>query len=89
MKQLKSSSGASEFLRVRAPHHNGTISDGNNHNHILATCNRRRGGIEPLYVSIPLELKSSPGTSLTHPGQQIQKFSENANVTLMLGRKIL
>ena len=74
MKQLKSSSWASEFLRARGPHHNDTISDGNNHNHILATCNRRRGGIEPLYVSIPLELTSSPGTSPTDPGRQIQTF---------------
>ena len=29
---------------------------------------RQRGGIELLYVSIPLELKSSPSTSPTHPG---------------------
>ena len=29
---------------------------------------RRRGGIEPLRLSTPLELKSSPGTSPTHPG---------------------
>ena len=33
--------------------------------HALA---RRGGGIEPLHVSMPLELKSSPSTSLTHPG---------------------
>ena len=30
---------------------------------------RRRGGIEPLHVSMPLELKSSPSTSPTHPGR--------------------
>ena len=29
---------------------------------------RRRGGIEPLHVSMPRELKSRPSTSLTHPG---------------------
>ena len=29
---------------------------------------RRRGGIEPLHVSMPRELKSRPGTSPTHPG---------------------
>ena len=29
---------------------------------------RRRGGIEPLRVSTPHELKSCPSTSLTHPG---------------------
>ena len=29
---------------------------------------RRRGGIEPLHVSMPCELKSRPSTSLTHPG---------------------
>ena len=32
------------------------------------TNQRRRGGIEPLRLSTPLELKSSPGTSPTHPG---------------------
>ena len=30
--------------------------------------NRRRGGIEPLRVSTPHELKSCPSTSPTHPG---------------------
>ena len=30
---------------------------------------RRRGGIEPLYVSVPRELKSRPSTSPSHPGQ--------------------
>ena len=38
------------------------------------TCNevfkRRRGGIEPLHVSMPRELKSRPSTSPTHPGQR-------------------
>jgi len=29
---------------------------------------RRRGGAEPLRVSMPRELKSRPSTSLTHPG---------------------
>jgi hypothetical protein len=29
---------------------------------------RRGGGIEPLHVSMPRELKSRPGTSPTHPG---------------------
>ena len=29
---------------------------------------RQRGGIEPLRVSMPLELKSSPHASPTHPG---------------------
>ena len=29
---------------------------------------RRRGGIEPLHVSMPRELKSRPSTSPTHPG---------------------
>ena len=33
---------------------------------------RRRGGIEPLHVSMPLELKSSPSTSPTHPGRCCQ-----------------
>ena len=31
---------------------------------------RQGGGIEPLHVSMPLELKSSPSTSLTHPGSR-------------------
>jgi hypothetical protein len=34
----------------------------------INTLVRQRGGIEPLHVSMPLELKSSPSTSLTHPG---------------------
>ena len=29
---------------------------------------RRGGGIEPLHVSMPRELKSRPSTSPTHPG---------------------
>ena len=29
---------------------------------------RLGGGIEPLHVSMPRELKSRPSTSLTHPG---------------------
>ena len=29
---------------------------------------RRRGGIEPLHVSMPHELRSCPSTSPTHPG---------------------
>ena len=29
---------------------------------------RQRGAIEPLYVSIPHEMKSCPNTSWTHPG---------------------
>ena len=44
--------------------------------HCLVACcafqvqcpSRRRGGIEPLHVSMPRELKSRPGTSPTHPG---------------------
>ena len=35
---------------------------------------RQRGGIEPLHVSMPLELKSSPSTSPTHPGNLIIHF---------------
>ena len=31
---------------------------------------RRGGGIEPLHVSMPRELKSRPSTSPTHPGHQ-------------------
>ena len=31
---------------------------------------RRIGGIEPLHVSMPRELKSRPSTSPTHPGRQ-------------------
>ena len=34
---------------------------------------RRRGGIEPLRVSTPHELKSCPSTSPTHPGPPAQK----------------
>ena len=35
---------------------------------LCANQNRRGGGIEPLHVSMPLELKSSPSASPTHPG---------------------
>ena len=35
-------------------------------------CGRRRGGIEPLHVSMPRELKSRPSTSPTHPGIMCQ-----------------
>jgi hypothetical protein len=34
----------------------------------LRTKHRRRGGIEPLHVSMPRELRSRPGTSPTHSG---------------------
>ena len=34
----------------------------------LYASRRRRGGIEPLHVSMPRELKSRPSTSPTHPG---------------------
>ena len=39
---------------------------------------RRGGGIEPLHVSMPLELKSSPSTSPTHPGKDNQRMSQKA-----------
>ena len=32
---------------------------------------RQGGGIEPLHVSMPHELKSCPSTSLTHPGRTL------------------
>ena len=32
---------------------------------------RRRGGIEPLHVSMPRELKSRPSTRPTHPGRRL------------------
>ena len=32
---------------------------------------RQRGGIEPLHVPMPRELKSRPSTSPTHPGFQV------------------
>jgi hypothetical protein len=32
---------------------------------------RRRGGIEPLHVSMPREVKSRPSASPTHPGIQV------------------
>ena len=37
-------------------------------------CIRRRGGIEPLRVSTPHELKSCHGTSPTHPGSGNQRL---------------
>jgi hypothetical protein len=38
---------------------------------------RQGGGIEPLHVSMPQELKSCPSTSLTHPGQHSQIASSS------------
>ena len=35
---------------------------------LCANQSRRGGGIEPLHVSMPRELKSRPGTSPTHSG---------------------
>ena len=32
---------------------------------------RQRGGIEPLCITAPRELKSRPGTSLSHPGMRV------------------
>ena len=37
--------------------------------------NRQRGGIEPLCITAPRELKSRPSTSLTHPGPVEQNFA--------------
>ena len=37
---------------------------------IVISINRQGGGIEPLHVSMPHELKSCPSTSLTHPGME-------------------
>ena len=39
------------------------------HYFLYAAALRRGGGIEPLHVSMPRELKSRPSTSPTHPGQ--------------------
>ena len=47
------------------------------HQPITATqqaAHRRRGGISPLRVSTPHELKSCPSTSPTHPGLHDQRF---------------
>ena len=46
--------------------------------HILK---RRGGGIEPLHVSMPRELKSRPSTSPTHPGQLVQRLSRGTQVS--------
>ena len=35
---------------------------------LWASKHRQRGGIEPLCITAPRELKSRPGTSLSHPG---------------------
>ena len=44
---------------------------------------RQRGGIEPLHVSMPLELKSNPSTSPTHPGFMLQHLPEIATLALL------
>ena len=49
----------------------GFITDANCVN--LYLHGRRGGGIEPLHVSMPRELKSRPSTSVTHPGLEGEK----------------
>ena len=46
---------------------------------------RQRGGIEPLHVSMPRELKSRPGTSPTHPGLMVSKTQTSSVPSLKLG----
>ncbi len=47
----------------------------------VARGTRRRGGIEPLHVSMPRELKSRPGTSPTHSGcAQLHRECKSAKV---------
>ena len=69
-------------VEVQSRHHDGLTPVATTHGEQIAVCfvmcthhlhhkcmcfsPERRN--QPLYISIPLELKSSPGTSLTHPG---------------------
>ena len=41
---------------------------------------RQGGGIEPLHVSMPRELKSRPSTSPTHPGRMGDSSSPDGNM---------
>eukprot|EP00974_Lingulodinium_polyedra_P020071 1939478-Lingulodinium_polyedra.AAC.1 len=54
---------------------------------------RQRGGIEPLCVSAPQDLKSCPGTSLTHPGTPnfvfCQEVSSSASPAKIRGYSIV
>ena len=57
---------------------------------LLLPARRRGGGIEPLHVSMPHELKSRPSTSPTHPGCSVQKVCLGNTLILeleMLHRK--
>ena len=45
--------------------------------------NRQRGGIEPLHISMPLELKSSPSTNPTHPGSHYIILCAQPLITLV------
>ena len=47
---------------------------------------RRRGGIEPLHVSMPRELKSRPSTSPTHHGSRGKKEESSAFHICFQGR---
>ena len=49
--------------------------------------NRQGGGIEPLHVSMPLELKSSPSTSPTHLGLCAISWKLNAAKALRNGMR--
>ena len=54
---------------------------------LLLPARRRGGGIEPLHVSMPRELKSRPSTSPTHPGCCVQKVG--LGLGLILEHEIL
>ena len=57
----KSTPGEPEVVEARAFEHGPLV------------LKRRGGGIEPLHVSMPCELKSRLSTSPTHPGQLVQR----------------
>ena len=46
---------------------------------------RQEGGIEPLHVSMPHELKSCPSTSPTHPGRSVLHTNRVMQVVNILG----
>ena len=48
---------------------------------------RRRGGIEPLHVSMPHELKSCPSTSLTHLGKK-WRFQKKKNAAATVSGRL-
>ena len=49
---------------------------------------RQEGGIEPLHVSMPRELKSRPSTSPTHPGRMLAASILVSSISVHVGTQM-